>query len=99
MLTAIAAATDSGGVVHLGPDLLVLGILFVIAYILGRLGKLIGLPAIPIYMVVGLLASPHFDLFPISFINNDYIALIAVFGLIMLLFSLGLEFDQDEFFS
>ncbi|GGF19956.1 cation:proton antiporter [Subtercola lobariae] len=99
MLTALAAATDSGGVVHLGPDLLVLGILFVIAYVLGRLGKMIGLPAIPIYMVVGLLASPHFNLFPIDFNNNSYIALIAVFGLIMLLFSLGLEFDQDEFFS
>src|ERR1700712_212752 len=100
MLTAVvAAATDSGGVVHLGPDLLILGILFVIAYILGRLGKAIGLPAIPIYMVVGLLASPHFNLFPIDFNNNAYIALIAVFGLIMLLFSLGLEFDQDDFFS
>ncbi|UFS61254.1 cation:proton antiporter [Subtercola endophyticus] len=84
---------------HLGPDLLILGILFVIAYVLGRLGKMIGLPAIPIYMVVGLLASPHFDLFPLDFNNNSYIALIAVFGLIMLLFSLGLEFDQDEFFS
>src|ERR1700710_2809224 len=99
MLTALAAATDTGGVVHLGPDLLILGILFVIAYILGRLGKSIGLPAIPIYMVAGLLARPHFNLFPIDFNNTAYIALIAVFGLIMLLFSLGLEFDQDEFFS
>ncbi|MCU1477735.1 MAG: cation:proton antiporter [Subtercola sp.] len=99
MLTAILTAADTGGVVHLGPDLLILGILFVIAYVLGRLGKAIGLPAIPIYMVVGLLASPHFNLFPIDFNNNSYIALIAVFGLIMLLFSLGLEFDQDEFFS
>ncbi|MEA9984501.1 cation:proton antiporter [Subtercola sp. RTI3] len=84
---------------HFGPDLLVLGILFVIAYVLGRLGKAIGLPAIPIYMVVGLLASPNFHLFPLDFIHTDYIELIAVFGLIMLLFSLGLEFDQDEFFA
>lgn len=84
---------------HLGGDLLVLGVLFVIAYVLGRLGKKIGLPTIPIYMVVGLFASPNFGLFPINFVHPDYIELIAVFGLILLLFNLGLEFDQDEFFS
>ncbi len=83
---------------HVGEDLVVLGILFLIAYVLGRLGKLIGLPAIPIYMLVGLIASPHFTLFPLSFRSAD-VALIAVFGLIFLLFSLGLEFDQDEFYG
>jgi CPA2 family monovalent cation:H+ antiporter-2 len=81
-----------------GEELLVLGVLFLIAYGLGRLGKLIGLPAIPIYMVVGLLASPHFHLFPLSFKSAD-VQLIAVFGLLFLLFSLGLEFDQDEFYG
>ena len=83
---------------HLGEELLVLGILFLIAYALGRVGKLIGLPSIPIYMLVGLLASPHFHLFPLEF-ESEYIELIAVFGLIFLLFNLGLEFDQDEFFG
>jgi CPA2 family monovalent cation:H+ antiporter-2 len=83
---------------HLGEELLVLGILFLIAYGLGRLGKLIGLPAIPIYMLVGLVASPHFHLFPLSFKSAD-VQLIAVFGLLFLLFSLGLEFDQDEFYG
>lgn len=83
---------------HLGPDLLELGVLFVIAYVLGRLGKLIGLPAIPIYMVVGVLASPHTTLIPIS-VPTDQVALVATFGLIFLLFNLGLEFDQDEFFG
>lgn len=83
---------------HLGEELLVLGVLFLIAYVLGRLGKLIGLPSIPIYMLVGLLASPHFHLFPIAF-ESDYVELIAIFGLIFLLFNLGLEFDQDEFFG
>ncbi len=82
----------------LGEELLVLGVLFVIAYVLGRLGKLIGLPAIPIYMLVGLIASPHFHLFPLSFKSAD-VQLIAIFGLIFLLFSLGLEFDQDEFYG
>lgn len=83
---------------HHGEDLLVLGILFVIAYAAGRLGKLIGLPAIPIYMLVGLLASPAFGWFPLSF-ETEYLELIAVFGLVLLLFSLGLEFDQESFYG
>lgn len=83
---------------HIGEDLLVLGSLLVVAYILGRLGKLIGLPSIPIYMIVGLMASPNAGWFPLNFESAD-IELIAVFGLILLLFSLGLEFDQEEFFD
>ena len=83
---------------HLGEDLIVLGALLLVAYVLGRLGKLVGLPAIPVYMLVGLLASPHTGWFPLNFESN-YIELIAIFGLILLLFNLGLEFDQDEFFG
>ena len=80
----------------LGADLITLGVLLVVAYILARLAKLIGLPSIPIYMIVGLLASPHTGWFPLNFRAAD-LELIAIFGLILLLFSLGLEFDQDEF--
>ncbi|MBC7723822.1 MAG: cation:proton antiporter [Burkholderiaceae bacterium] len=83
---------------HLGEELVVLGLLLLIAYVLGRLGKLIGLPAIPIYMIVGLIASPYTGWFPLSF-DSANIQLIAVFGLILLLFNLGLEFDLDEFVS
>jgi len=82
--------------VHIGEELLVLGVLFVIAYVLGRLGKLIGLPAIPIYMLVGLLASPNTGWFPLNF-EAANVELVAVFGLILLLFNLGLEFDQEAF--
>jgi monovalent cation:H+ antiporter-2, CPA2 family len=81
-----------------GATLLVLGVLFVIAYILGRLGKLIGLPSIPIYMLVGLAASPHTHILPVDF-EPANVELVAIFGLIFLLFNLGLEFDQDEFFG
>jgi CPA2 family monovalent cation:H+ antiporter-2 len=81
-----------------GGDLLVLGILFVLAYIFGRLGKLVGLPSIPIYMLVGLIASPHFHLIPLH-LQSANVELVAVFGLIFLLFNLGLEFDQDAFFE
>jgi CPA2 family monovalent cation:H+ antiporter-2 len=81
-----------------GEELVILGVLFLIAWVLGRLGKRIGLPAIPIYMLVGLIASPHFGWFPLNFEAAD-VELIATFGLIILLFNLGLEFDQDEFFG
>lgn len=94
MSFAAAAAENAS----LGTDLIVLGTLLVVAYVLGRLGKLIGLPAIPIYMIVGFLASPNTGWFPLNF-DSAYIELIAVFGLILLLFNLGLEFDQDEFFG
>ncbi len=82
----------------MGGELLLLGILFVVAYVLGRLGKLIGLPSIPIYMLVGLLASPHVHLVPFG-LKAANVELVAIFGLIFLLFNLGLEFDQDEFFG
>ncbi|MGE3193753.1 MAG: cation:proton antiporter, partial [Microbacteriaceae bacterium] len=81
---------------HLGTDLLELGVLFVVAYVLGRLGKLIGLPAIPVYMLVGLIASPNTSAIPIN-IPTEQVSLVATFGLIFLLFNLGLEFDQDAF--
>lgn len=83
---------------RLGDDLLILGLLFIAAYVLGRLGKLIGLPAIPIYMLVGLAASPNSTWFPIAFTPAN-VEIVAVVGLILLLFSLGLEFDQDEFYG
>ena len=82
----------------MGSQLVVLGLLFVIAYGLARLGKRIGLPVIPVYMFVGLIASPHFRLFPLNFAAAD-VHFVALFGLIFLLFSLGLEFDQDEFYG
>ncbi|PSL36687.1 potassium/proton antiporter membrane subunit (CPA2 family) [Labedella gwakjiensis] len=92
----LAAAAVEGS--HFGADMVVVGLLFLIAYGLGRLGKLIGLPAIPVYMIVGLLASPYTGWFPLT-LEGDYIGLIAVMGLVLLLFNLGLEFDQDEFFG
>ncbi len=83
---------------HLGGELLTIGGLFIIAYVLGRLGKTIGLPAIPIYMVVGLIASPHTPWIGLS-VESHTIELIATFGLVLLLFNLGLEFDQEEFYG
>ena len=80
----------------IGPQLLTIGALFIVAHILGRLGRKIGLPAIPIYMLVGLLASPNFPSVGIN-LESGAVELIAVFGLILLLFNLGIEFDLEEF--
>jgi CPA2 family monovalent cation:H+ antiporter-2 len=98
MRAAALLAAGGGDHATLSEDLITLGILFLIAYVLGRLARRIGLPAIPVYMVVGLLASPHTSIFPLDFEAAD-VQLIAVFGLLLLLFSLGLEFEQDEFFG
>jgi monovalent cation:H+ antiporter-2, CPA2 family len=81
-----------------GEELLELGVLFVVAYVFGRLGKLVGLPSIPIYMLVGLVASPNLHLIP-GGVTPANVELVAILGLIFLLFNLGLEFDQDEFFG
>lgn len=77
-------------------QLLALGVLLVVASLLGRLARRVGLPTIPVFMAVGLLASPAVEIFPIDIDHHD-IELIAVFGLILLLFHLGLEFDLDDF--
>ena len=98
MHVAAVLAAEAGDHASLGDDLITLGVLFVLAYVVGRLAKRVGLPAIPVYMFIGLLASPHTKVFPLEFADAD-VNLIAVFGLVLLLFSLGLEFDQDEFFG
>lgn len=77
-------------------QLLVLGLLLVLASLLGRLARRVGLPTIPVFMVVGLLASPAVEIFPFDIEYHD-VELIATFGLILLLFHLGLEFDLDDF--
>jgi CPA2 family monovalent cation:H+ antiporter-2 len=93
----LAVDPDAHG--DLAQQLITLGVLFVLAYGLGRIGKLIGLPAIPIYMIIGLVASPNFHVVPFLEFESADVELIAVFGLIFLLFYLGLEFDVDEFFG
>lgn len=80
-----------------GTELVVFGLILLVAYLLGRLAQRAGLPAIPVYMLVGLLASPHTGWFPLNF-DQHYIEFTAIFGLLMLLFSLGIEFDQDQFY-
>jgi CPA2 family monovalent cation:H+ antiporter-2 len=79
-----------------GETILVLGLLLVLSTFLGRAARLVGLPSVPVYMLIGLAASPAVDLVPID-LPYDEIHLVATIGLVMLLFQLGLEFDTAAF--
>lgn len=80
----------------MGHTILVLGLLLVIATFLGRAARRIGLPTVPVYMLVGLAASPSVHLIPID-LPYEEIHLLATIGLVLLLFHLGLEFDATAF--
>ncbi|GAB3475125.1 cation:proton antiporter [Nocardiopsis coralliicola] len=80
----------------MGHTLLVLGLLLVLAATIGRAARLVGLPSIPVYMLVGLAASPAVDLVPID-LPYEEVQVLATVGLVLLLFQLGLEFDAKAF--
>jgi CPA2 family monovalent cation:H+ antiporter-2 len=81
-----------------GSELLAVGALLTLAAALGRVARRVGLPTIPVYMLLGLLGSPAVAAFPVN-ITHDQLELVAAFGLVLLLFHLGLEFDLDDFFN
>jgi monovalent cation:H+ antiporter-2, CPA2 family len=79
-----------------GHELIVLGAALLVAAALGRAGRRIGLPTIPLFMFAGLLAGPY--VLPIALVEHpESLELLAVLGLVLLLFHLGLEFDLDDF--
>jgi CPA2 family monovalent cation:H+ antiporter-2 len=81
------------------PDVLVaLGASLLAAGLLARLGRRIGLPTIPLFMLAGLLFGPHTPGIELVEDPGDF-ALLATLGLILLLFSLGLEFSIGELTS
>ncbi|WP_159499677.1 cation:proton antiporter [Microbacterium sp. 18062] len=80
----------------MGETIMILGLLLVVATFLGRAARLIGLPPVPVYILVGLAASPAVHLIPIE-LPYDEIHIIATIGLVLLLFNLGLEFDTAAF--
>jgi monovalent cation:H+ antiporter-2, CPA2 family len=79
-----------------GHELIVLGAALLVAAVLGRAGRRIGLPTIPLFMAAGLLAGPY--VLPVALVEHpEDLELLAVLGLVLLLFHLGLEFDLDDF--
>jgi monovalent cation:H+ antiporter-2, CPA2 family len=75
--------------------LLAMGGAFVAAALLARLGRRIGLPTIPLFMLAGILLGPHT---PGVVLVRDprELEMLSALGLVLLLFYLGLEFSLDD---
>lgn len=83
---------------HTAETLIALGGAFVVAGVLAKIGRRLGLPTIPLFVIAGIIFGPHTP--GVALIENpDDIQLIASLGLIFLLFYLGLEFSFDQLMS
>ncbi|MEO3814059.1 cation:proton antiporter [Sphaerisporangium sp. B11E5] len=79
---------------HAG-TLLAMGGAFLAAALLARLGRRIGLPTIPLFMLAGILLGPHTP--GVVLVGDaDELEMLSALGLVLLLFSLGLEFHLDD---
>lgn len=82
----------------MGVELILLGTAFLAAGLLARVGRRIGLPTIPLFIAAGILLGPNTD-GPVLFDHPEDLELLAAFGLIFLLFYLGVEFSFDDLTS
>jgi CPA2 family monovalent cation:H+ antiporter-2 len=78
-----------------GETLVAVGGAFLAAGLLARLGRRIGLPTIPFFMVAGVLFGPGTPGLVLVEHPED-LELLAALGLVLLLFHLGLEFSLDD---
>ena len=76
-------------------ELVVLGAAFLLAAVLARLGARIGLPTIPLFMAAGIAMGPNTPGL-VLFDHPEDLELLAAFGLIFLMFYLGVEFSIDD---
>lgn len=76
-------------------DLIGLGAVVLLAGLLARAGRRIGLPTIPCYMVAGILLGPGTP-GPVLIEHPEDIAVLAALGLVLLLFHLGVEFPVKQ---
>lgn len=82
----------------MGHDLVILGVAFLLAGLLARAGQRVGLPTIPLFMVAGMAVGPNTP-GPTLIDHPEELELLAAFGLIFLLFYLGIEFSIDDLAS
>ncbi|MFK0016277.1 cation:proton antiporter [Streptomyces sp. NPDC091027] len=75
--------------------LLAMGGAFLAAAFLARLGRRIGLPTIPLFMLAGILLGPHTP-GPVLVGDPHDFEMLSALGLVLLLFYLGLEFHLDD---
>lgn len=78
-----------------GRELVALGAALLIAGVLARAGRRIGLPTIPLFMAAGILTGPYTP-GPVLIRDPADLGLLTTLGLILLLFHLGLEFSLDD---
>jgi CPA2 family monovalent cation:H+ antiporter-2 len=82
----------------MGHTLVALGGAFIAAAVFGRLGRRVGLPTIPLFMLAGVLFGPSTPGIDIVTHPEDF-ELVAAIGLVLLLFYLGLEFSLGDLIS
>ncbi|MFD8644709.1 cation:proton antiporter [Streptomyces zaomyceticus] len=75
--------------------LLAMGGAFLAAAVLARVGRRIGLPTIPLFMLAGILLGPHTP-GPVLVEDPHDFEMLSALGLVLLLFYLGLEFHLDD---
>jgi monovalent cation:H+ antiporter-2, CPA2 family len=81
-----------------GQTLVALGGALLAAGFLARIGRRVGLPTIPLFMLAGIVFGPHtpgLDFFE----DPSELELLATVGLVFLLFYLGLEFSIGDLIS
>jgi monovalent cation:H+ antiporter-2, CPA2 family len=76
-------------------DLIGLGALVLIAGLLARGGRRLGLPTVPFFMLTGILLGPATP-GPVLIEHPEDLAILAALGLVLLLFSLGVEFPVEQ---
>ncbi|MFY1698992.1 cation:proton antiporter [Solwaraspora sp. WMMA2101] len=76
-------------------DLIGLGALVLIAGLLARGGRRLGLPTVPFFMLAGILLGPATP-GPVLIEHPEDLTLLAALGLVLLLFSLGVEFPVEQ---
>jgi CPA2 family monovalent cation:H+ antiporter-2 len=79
-------------------ELIALGGALLAAGLLARVGRRVGLPTIPFFMLAGILFGPNTP--GVALVDHpEELELLASLGLIMLLFHLGLEFSLGDLVS
>ena len=76
-------------------DLVGLGAVVLLAGLVARAGRRVGLPSIPCYMIVGILFGPGTP-GPVLVEHPEDLAVLAALGLVLLLFHLGVEFPAEQ---
>ena len=76
-------------------DLVGLGAVVLLAGLVARLGRRVGLPSIPCYMVVGIAFGPGTP-GPVLIEHPEDLSVLAALGLVLLLFHLGVEFPVEQ---